>query len=222
MHQTQNLRMEILMLTQSKLLISVLTILIISGCAVGNKHNYSDATPNIKATQGNKLDLGAQDQRVYILNGDKPSTFVGLSRGGFGNPFNVDTQSGKPLSDDFAKAVTRALSKKGVQVTEINIPSRMAQADVIKNLTQSGNKAVFISIKEWKSDTYQSTSLNYDIQVQVIDKSGKVVAKKSISGNENLGGDLINPPSHAKRVIPLAFQTKLEELFADPDISSHL
>lgn len=194
----------------------------VSGCAVGNKHNYSEATPSLKGTQGNKLDLGVQDQRVYVLSGEKPAAFVGLSRGGFGNPFNVETESGKPLADDFSKAVAKSLSKKGVQVTEVNIPLRMDQADVIKNLTQSGNKAVFISIKEWKSDTYQNTALNYDIQVQVIDKSGKVVAKKSISGSENLGGDFINPPGHAKRVVPPAFQAKLEQLFSDPEIASHL
>lgn len=210
------------MIFKPKLLLILLSILVISGCAVGNKHNYSNATPNLKGTQGNKLDLGVQDQRVYVLNGDKPAEFVGLSRGGFGNPFNVETESGKPLSDDFTKAVSRALSKKGVQVTEINIPIRMDQADVIRTLTQSGNKAVFVSIKEWKSDTYQNTSLNYDVQVQVIDKSGKVVAKKSIAGNENLGGDFINPPGHAKKVIPPAFQARLEQLFSDPDIASHL
>ena len=210
------------MIFNSKLVLSILSILVISGCAVGNKHNYSDASPNLKGTQGNKLDLGVQDQRVYILSAEKTPAFVGLSRGGFGNPFNVETESGKPLSDDFTKVVSRALTKKGVQVTAINIPLRMDQSDVIKNLTQSGNKAVFISIKEWKSNTYQNTSLNYDIQVQVIDKSGKVVAKKSIVGNENLGGDFINPPGHAKKVIPPAFQAKLEQLFSDPDIANHL
>ena len=145
-----------------------------------------------------------------------------VSLGGFGNPFNVETESGNPLSDDFSKAVAKALSKKGVQVTEVSIPLRMDQSDVIKNLTQSGNKAVFITIKEWKSDTYQNTALNYDVQIQVIDKTGKVVAKKSISGSENLGGDFINPPGHAKRVVPPAFQSKLEQLFSETDISSHL
>jgi hypothetical protein len=210
------------MIFNSKLVLSILSVLVISGCAVGNKHNYSDSSPNIKGTQGNKLDLGVQDQRVYVLSGDKPQTFVGLSRGGFGNPFNVETESGNPLSDDFSKAVSKSLSKKGVKVTEVNVPLRMDQAEVIKNLTQAGNKAIFISIKEWKSDTYQNTSLNYDIQVQVIDKSGKVVAKKSIAGNENLGGDFINPPGHAKKVIPPAFQAKLEQLFSDPDIANHL
>lgn len=210
------------MRTKSKLLISVFSILIISGCAVGNKHNYSDSTINIKGTQGNKLDLGVQDRRVYVLSGDKPQSFVGLSRGGFGNPFNVETESGKPLSDDFSKAVSKSLSQKGVTVTEVIIPPQMDQAEAIKNLTQSGNKAIFISIKEWKSDTYQNTSLNYDIQVQVIDKSGKIVANKSIAGNENLGGDFINPPGHAKKVIPPAFQAKLEQLLSAPDIAGHL
>lgn len=210
------------MTIRSKLALTFLSILALSGCAVGNKHNYSDATPNIKATSGSRLDVGTQDQRVYILSGDKPAAFVGLSRGGFGNPFNVETESGQALSIDFTQAVSRALSKKGVQVTEINIPIRMDQADVIKKLTQTGNKAAFISIKEWKSDTYQNTSLNYDVQVQIIDKSGKILAQKSISGTENLGGDFINPPGYAKRVIPPAFQAKLELLFSDPAIASNL
>ena len=62
-------------------MLSILSVLVISGCAVGNKHNYSDSSPNIKGTQGNKLDLGVQDQRVYVLSGDKPQTFVAYPAG---------------------------------------------------------------------------------------------------------------------------------------------
>ena len=68
--------------------IAFLALLLIGGCAVGVRHQYDSATPQINAASGGKATVAAQDRRAYVLNGDKQENFVGLSRGGYGNPFD--------------------------------------------------------------------------------------------------------------------------------------
>lgn len=197
-------------------------IALLGGCAVGVTHQYDNGTPDINASAGTKLGVGVQDRRLYIVSREKPETFVGLSRGGFGNTFDVNTASGKPLGDDFTKTLQAALSVKGVKVTAVSLPLGIAETEAIKRLAVSGDKAVLIILNEWKADTYMNTSLEYDVQVIVIDASGKVLSRKQITGKDNLGGSAINPPEHSRNAVPAAFRRKLEELFASPEIASNI
>jgi hypothetical protein len=107
--------------------IALLALLVLGGCAVGNKHQYDAAMPQINASSGGKAGVGAQDRRAYVLNGDKVETFVGLSRGGFGNPFDVKTESGQPLADEFGKAIQRALAGKGVTATAVRLEPKLGE-----------------------------------------------------------------------------------------------
>ena len=193
-----------------------------SGCAVGVTHQYDNVAPEFNASAGTKLDIGVQDKRVYVVSKEKPETFVGLSRGGFGNPFDVTTFSGKPLADDFTKTIQTALSAKGVQANAVRLPLGIDEAEAIKRLSLAGNKAILLILNEWKADTYMTTTLNYDIQAIVIDSSGKVISSKKIYGMDNLGSSAFDPPGHSRTVIPIAFRRKLEELFASPEIASHI
>jgi hypothetical protein len=197
-------------------------IALLGGCAVGVTHQYDNGTPDINASAGTKLGVGVQDRRLYIVSREKPETFVGLSRGGFGNTFDVNTASGMPLADDFTKTLQAALSVKGVKVTAVSLPLGIAETEAIKRLAVSGDKAVLIILNEWKADTYMNTSLAYDVQVIVIDASGKVLSRKQITGKDNLGGSAINPPEHSRNAVPAAFRRKLEELFASPEIASNI
>lgn len=197
-------------------------IAMLGGCAIGVTHEYQNAAPEIKASAGAKLGLGVQDKRVYIVSKNKPETFVGLSRGGFNNPFDVNTVSGKPLAYDFTQTIQSALSSKGVKVSVVSLPVGLDENEAIKRLSAAGDKAIFIALYEWKSDTFVETTLAYDIQAKVIDASGKVLASKKISGKDNLGNAGMNAPGYSRTAVPAAFRKKLEELFAAPEISQHM
>lgn len=189
---------------------------ILGGCAVGVTHQYSNAALQIKATTGSKLGIGVQDRRLYVVTKEKPESFVGLSRGGFGNPFIVRTASGEPLADDISKSIQAALSNNGVNVSAINIPVG------IDEVAATNGKAVLIELNEWKADTYMSTTLTYDVLALVIDVDGKVISSKKISGSENLGGSAMNPPEHSRKAVPIAFRRKIEELFSAPEIANNI
>jgi hypothetical protein len=194
----------------------------LGGCAVGVTHQYSNAALQIKATNGSKLGIGVQDRRLYIVTKEKPENFVGLSRGGFGNPFIVRTSSGEPLADDMSKSIQAALSSNGVKVSTINIPVGIDETEAIKRLAASSGKSILIELNEWKADTYMSTTLTYDVLALVIDVDGKIISSKKISGSENLGGSAMNPPEHSRKAVPIAFRKKMEELFSAPEIANNI
>lgn len=199
------------------------TALLLGGCAVGVTHQYDNVTPAIQTSGKTSIfSLAVQDQRPYVVNGQKPQTFVGLSRGGFGNPFDVNTASGKALTDDISSVVAGALAKNGAKVDVIKVAPQDQERAVVNSLAAKKAKAVLISIAEWKSDTYMTVSLHYDVTVSVIDADGRIAAKKRLQGTDELGSSGINPPELSRQVVPPAFKRKVEQLFAAPEVAAQL
>ena len=82
-------------------------------CAAGNKYNYRAELTSLPltTTAEKTLLLSLAERRPYVLSGDKTPNFVGLQRGGFGNPFDVTTASGKSLMDDMAVSLAASLEQ---------------------------------------------------------------------------------------------------------------
>ena len=83
-----------------KVVVALLLALTVSACAIGNQHQYAGVAPNVTAQTNLPLAIGVQDRRLYILDGTKTEDFVGVQRGGFGNPFDVTTATDGPLAAD--------------------------------------------------------------------------------------------------------------------------
>ena len=188
--------------------------LMLVGCAFGQKQDYIQAHPVLEYTSKGRLAVGVQDRRPYILDHDKDEDFVGLQRGGYGNTFDVSTKSKKPLAEDMAKVLTGALRHSEAIVTPVKLSPSLSKAEVIHTLQSTNTeKSLLLSLYEWKSDTYTGTKIIYEVEMEAIDKQGKVLAKKKAQGTDQLGSDFWNPQGHAQEAVPAAFQRKLEELF---------
>ncbi len=203
-----------------RLLLIVLTALAASGCAVGNKHGYNIG-PDLAVQGTRSVGVVAQDARPYVLTREKTPDFVGVQRGGFGNPFNITTDSGRPLADDFSMAIVNSLSRKGFKSTALSVAPGSA-ADARALAARAGaERLALVMIHEWKSDTYQNTALHHDLILRVFDANGSELANNRIAGRTDLGGSAINPPSHAKIAVPQFYRKTLEELFgADAIVKS--
>lgn len=202
-----------------KSLVIALLSLSLGACAVGNRHEYSKVTPELAVSTKNSVAIGVHDERPYVVSGGKETSFVGLSRGGFGNPFDINTQSAKPLADDMNETLLQAFKRNGVDVKTIQIKpaeSDNAARQVLVALGQQ--RSILLTLSEWKSDTYQNTSLAYDVRLTVLGPNGAVLADKTLKGNENLGGSVMNPPAHAKEVVPVAYRRTLDALLSSPEI----
>ncbi|HEY8667396.1 MAG TPA: hypothetical protein VIL86_12065 [Tepidisphaeraceae bacterium] len=167
--------------------------------------------------------MGAIDDRPYVIAGTKDPTFVGLQRGGYGNPFDIHTADKRPLAEEFSHAIAAALAERNFKTTPVTFATGEAEESAIQKLRASGaGRLILVRIDEWKSDTYQNTALHYEVSARVYDAQGKALGQKAIQGRDDLKGSFMNPPGHAKKAVPQAFKEKIEELMNDPAVSGAL
>lgn len=197
---------------------------LVSGCAVGQKIDYSQQYSNIPPiTKGTTLSLGVQDLRPYVLSGEKKSNFVGVQRGGFYNPFEVTTTSGRPLAADLLQAFTNTLRSAGTIVTGTTIDSSLSPEAAIATLSGKGSdRVLYISFKEWKSDSFSNSWVLYDITAQIFDKSGAKLGEKSLQGKDAISSSAALAANDANNSITSAFQWKIKELLSSPEIIAGL
>lgn len=216
------------MIKQS-LSVSFLAIVIaglLGGCAAGQKYNYSAVVSDLSASGNKALGVATHDQRPYILSGEKTLNYVGTMRGGYGNPFNVETESGQPLADDMTQSISSALSKKGFKpVPVVALPNDRVESILEKLKAPQGDNLILLTLYEWISDFAGfgifNAWLTYDVTLNVFDKHGGILTEKKIRGSDDLGKSL-EPVGHSKKAVPEAFKKKIEELLNDPEVVKSL
>jgi hypothetical protein len=152
-----------------KILIKVAAIcLALTGCAIGNTVDYRAPVPELAASTAKTVAVTVYDQRPYVLAGSNTPQWVGMIRGGFGNPFGVHTASGDPFAADMAVAIAAGLQAKGVKAV---VASGYGQA--------TADRTLRVAVKDWRSDTMLRTQILYDLRADVLDSSGAVLASET-------------------------------------------
>ncbi len=181
-------------------LFTVLVILI-SGCAVGNKYDYRASVITLPVKSDNRVTvvLSVQDMRPYVLNGDKGPDFVGLQRGGFGNPFDVTTASGRPLTEDMSESIEASLTGKGYKV--VNAHGASDVDDLVNTaLNEGADRIILLVVHNWKSDIYMSITLHSDMRLKVYDSGGDLLAENEMIFVEEVGGAMIGAEKNSREV----------------------
>jgi hypothetical protein len=192
--------------------------LLLIGCAAGNKYNYRAELTSLplKSTTEQLLLLDLDDRRPYILSGEKNPDFVGLQRGGFGNPFEVTTASGKPMIDDMASSVAASLEKSGYSVKIAEGNTDLSQLIILAR-SHDIFRIIRLQVFEWKSDIYMSIGLHYDLQLSIYDAEGNLLAENSMKGNEAVGGGKISATQNSEHMAD-EFGKRIGYLFNNPQI----
>lgn len=197
--------------------IIVLAAYMSTACAVGNTYDYRAAKPSLKAPASGSISVGVLDKRPYVLSGNKPTSFVGLQRGGYANPFDVNTVSGGAMADEFAAVIASGYNAK---VTLL--PVRTPESKAIDLLKSSGTtRLLLVSILEWKTDTFFNVALHFNLVARVYDASGQMLGENRINGKDNLGGPIM-VPSEVGPMASAAAKRKFEELLNAPAIQQSL
>jgi len=196
-------------------------MVLVAGCAVGNKYSYSESDLAIPVSGSGTIGLSVVDRRPYVLDGDKPAAFIGLQRGGFGNPFDVTTVSGKPLAEEVQTALSAGLKKRGYAVTEL-YPRSGSESDIVAAIRAGGlPDNVVLVMREWKTDAVMRLGLNHDLLLEVRDSDGNVLASSASQGQgESLGSAGMQDAN--AQLARRAFASKIEALFRDESVRSVL
>jgi Bacterial SH3 domain len=198
-------------------------VMLCGGCAFGQKFNYHDTFPRLDARGTGDVVVATHDQRPYIVSGSTPPDFVGLMRSGFGIPYPVYTQGERPFAEEMTHVLCQALTQRGFHCLPATVVPQATPGEIRQALTrQNPTPALFLTVREWKSDTHTDTSLAYNATLRVLDAQGAVLAESHIEGKDVLGGNLWNTLPFAHQAIPQAVQRKLETLLNDPAMTTAL
>lgn len=194
-----------------------------TACVVGQKVRYDGLAMDLKASGRMGVAVGALDERTYVKNGEKAQAYVGTLRGGFGNPWDVMTASGRPFATDLAEGICEAMKKNGYAVTAVTLEPRTSPEQVVQLLKASkSERLLFVTILEWRTDTMMNTSAYFNLALQVMDAQGTVLAEARTQPGEEALGAAMNTASHLKEVAPPVLRRKLEQLLNDPKVVAAL
>ena len=200
----------------------ILTLTFVLGaCAIGNEYDYGAASASLTAKTDRSVSATVIDYRPYVLSGKKSPSFVGLHRGGFGNPFDVTTKSGRGLSEDLTDVLVRALEAQGITAKALMLaPGTSIDDGVMQFQDQGTDRLLVVAMREWKTDAMMRITLHWDFEASVYDPTGVMLAKKSISGVAPVGGSGLESGNSAVSIQQIS--QKLTELLNQPDIVAAL
>ena len=207
------------MLISRNLMVAFLSLVFLGGCAAGNRYDYSPSIA-LPIRGGGDLGLAVVDNRQYVLSGKKTPDFVGLQRGGFGNPFNVTTKSGQALADDMTESLKNALGTVGFDVRNVyfSSPDGAVIAEAIRESRLP--RTVVLRVDEWKTDAMMNLRLVYDLTLTVFDSKGESIASAQDKGDETLSGSGFQSGNSANAAS--AFERKVGRIFNDGAIKMAL
>jgi hypothetical protein len=197
-----------------------LAVVTLSGCAFGQKFNYAESSINVGSVGTTRsASVAVLDQREYVKSGKKSESFIGLSRGGFGNPFDVVTKSGAPMATEMATSVAASLRAKGLKVQTVTVPPAGGLERARQALSRTGSDRLLVfTLNEWKTDTMMRTGLDFDVTLDVMDGSGVNLARSHVSGKEVSGSSILSAEKDAQGW----FADKVSELLRDEAVAGAL
>jgi hypothetical protein len=155
-------------------------VFFICGC-----HSVSFNKLNLERVETNqRISVAVLDHRLYIVDQDKDPSFVGLMRGGFGNPFNLKTDSGKSLSEELANVLARSVN--GSPVATNFTDSEKSIVDRFDNV--NNDRLVVLELWEWKIDSMIDAWFYVDAQLTVFNKEGSKIASTKIVDKKDYDG----------------------------------
>lgn len=191
-----------------------------SGCAIGNKYKIADVEPQLLVEGNASIAVASLDKRPSIQDHSSPITYVGMVRGGYGNPFNATTQSDLPFADAVSKAICQSLERRGFKTTPVTVKFEMSEEDATQELLdKSKDKSILVVIKEWESDSFYNLNIGYDFVLKVFDKNGDILATSEAKDKVAVSGSVMTGSlGLSKTEVPATFQKAIETLLNEPAV----
>lgn len=199
----------------------IFLLFVLGGCAVGHQYDYVADTAPLAADSDKTVTASVIDFRSYVISGEKGPNFVGLQRGGFGNPFDVTTKSGQPLAADMTAGVVRSLAAQGIDVQPLALPPGTGlDAAMAAFQSQNSERLLLLRMLEWKTDAVMRFRVMWNLSAEVYDRTGQLLAQDDIQGDRAVGGAGFESGNSSMAVQELSRQ--LADLLNDPEIVAAL
>lgn len=156
----------------------LMLLLSLAACSNGRKIDYSQAYPEVPQTFAKSVEVQVIDDRPYVLSGNKKGHFVGLIRGSYYIPYDVNTRSGEPLAQELQKSLLGGFERKGVKARAVD--SKISQASSADAMLLS------IRVREWKSESFMGVVLTHALTADVFNSRGQRLASVPLQGSSTV------------------------------------
>ena len=165
------------------------------------------------------------DQRPDVLSGSNAPSYVGVQRIALGIPYDVSTESGRPLADELAGMIVRGLAANGVEAEAISIAP--SSDDLIATQAVAGlgvEKGLVVLLHQWNTDSMVNLAFRYNVTALVVDGFGNTLASSNLNSgpDADIGGSFLNSIGYATEHVPPASTQLLERLINQPNIVTAL
>jgi hypothetical protein len=158
----------------------ILLILSLSlvACASGRKIDYAHAYPSVPQVFAKAVEVQVIDERPYVLSGNKKGSFVGLTRGSYYIPFDVNTRSGEPLAQELQQSLLGGFERKGVVARGVG--------EQVRRASSADAMLLCVHVREWKSERFMGVVLTYALTAEVFDSQGTRLASVPLQGSSGV------------------------------------
>lgn len=173
----------------------ILSVLLagLTGCVVGQKIDTAyQASAATGVAQVNTATVVVNENRPYVLDGDKDPAFIGKFRAGFGNPWDVKTEGEIPLANLLRQDISAELNSRGFELKDDSMADRRLR----------------ISINDWNFDAYNNGVFTYNLVVNVLDRDSIALTTETFEGTKVVEGSFW---SGAKA----AFEREMPKFYAE-------
>jgi hypothetical protein len=200
-----------------------------TGCAINQKIAYNKILTGIEASDKFTFAVATHDQREEVLDGSRKEDYVGYFRSTVAIAYPIGTVSGKNFSDDFSVSIVSSLIESGYRAQYVLARASDSKETILSNLMVSTcDRLLLFTITKWRTDSkpidmMYGTDFIWDLQVEVFNKEGELLASNSTEGiDPGLDLALAGSTKRVQKIANSEFKDKIHELLSSPDVKEAL
>ena len=175
--------------------------MLLEGCVAGQSIELPYRAEAVGSEQGVGVVVEVEDHRPFILDGDKEPDYIGHYRAGFGNPWDVTTESGDSLADIMRQDLIEELEALGFGTG-----------------AASPDRSLTVAIKDWNFNAYVNGSFWYKLDVAVADATGEQLALSVVEDEVSIEGSVWTGAKGAmEEEIPRLYGLMLKAIIREND-----
>ena len=175
--------------------------IMLEGCVAGQSIALPYEAEKIGTQQAIGVVVDVEDRRPFVLEGSKDPNYIGHYRAGFGNPWDVTTESKKALADILQEDLVQELDALG-----------------FSSGAASPNRSLLIEIQDFNFNAYANGEFWYELDVAVFDENREQLASSNLVDNVIIEGSAWSGPKKAmEKEIPLLYALMLKAIIREND-----
>ncbi len=195
------LNMKIKGVVLKRLAFVVVVLIILEGCVAGQSIALPYDAEKVESQSNVAVAVVVEDRRPLILDGDKAPNYIGHYRAGFGNTWDVTTESDLALADIMQQDLLEEVSGLGF-MTGVESPSRSLR----------------VAMKGGMFETYMNGRFWYELVVTVFDEDSNSLASSNLQDDLPIAGNFWVGAKYAmEEEIPRLYGLMLKAIVREND-----